>query len=386
MSDWFLSVRPILGQYVASVLHDTIAGYCDGLGGEFSWRRAQGALVVAVLPGYGQIAAGDVNGLVRVLCAASGRCLQRLYGHAERIVALAVTPEGYLASGCAGGAVSAWDLRRGRCVRRLGADRGDTGRGAEIRAMVPCRRGLAVARGADVIVWRPGAGACDRLGQHGVGTYALAAHPSGSLFSGGGDGAIIEWDAAGRQVRTHAAHAGRVCELVAYKQHLVSAGWDELYCVWDLCGNMLAALQNRGMWGGAVTLYDVGPERSFDAWGAGCVSLADHAMACAPGAAQDIVSHRRVLGDHVYDHVAIPGMADTHLFSVSHLRDCVVDILRLPDGRVVQSYERGGVAICDLGQTDALLIAKHHSMVNALAWAPGGWLVSASSAQVCVHT
>ena len=73
---------------------------------------------LAVLPD-GKLASGSWDKTVRVWDAASGACLLTLASHTNSVSALAVLPDGKLASGSWDGTVRVWDPASGECLLTL---------------------------------------------------------------------------------------------------------------------------------------------------------------------------------------------------------------------------------------------------------------------------
>ena len=89
---------------------DIVAGYGNGLEGT-CWLTLAGhtsnVRALAVLPD-GKLASGSDDKTVRVWDAASGACLLTLAGHTRAVNALAALPDGKLASGSADKTVHVW--------------------------------------------------------------------------------------------------------------------------------------------------------------------------------------------------------------------------------------------------------------------------------------
>ena len=104
---------------------DIVAEYGNGL----EWLRTLGGhpnsvTALAVLPD-GKLASGSRDEMVHVWDAASGACLLTLAGHTDSVFALAVLPDGKLASGSNDNTVRVWDAASGACLLTLAGHTSD---------------------------------------------------------------------------------------------------------------------------------------------------------------------------------------------------------------------------------------------------------------------
>jgi WD40 repeat protein len=78
---------------------------------------------LAVLPD-GRLASGAGDHTVKLWNVASGECERTLVSHGGRVMALAVLPDGRLTSGAQDGTIKLWNLASGECERTLEGHRG----------------------------------------------------------------------------------------------------------------------------------------------------------------------------------------------------------------------------------------------------------------------
>ncbi|MCP4246837.1 MAG: hypothetical protein GY778_07290, partial [bacterium] len=138
--------------------------------------------------------------------------IARLEDHAEGTWALAVLPDGCLASGSSDGAVRMWNVVSGTEVARLEAHGGFV----MALAVLPDGRLASGSEDGTIRLWNSTSGAetaC--LEGHHITVDALAMLPDGRLASGYGDGTIRLWDPV-TEVETARleGHVGRIEALV----------------------------------------------------------------------------------------------------------------------------------------------------------------------------
>jgi len=150
-----------------------------------------GVKAVAALAN-GRLAAGCVDGRVRVVDVDAGAVVTTLRGHRGGVTVLTVLPDGMLASGSRDASVRVWDVGVGESVATL------VGHTDEVRMLAVLADGrlASVASGDNgVRLWDVGARACVcALTWHTGFVEALAALPDGRLVTAFHDGTLGLWD------------------------------------------------------------------------------------------------------------------------------------------------------------------------------------------------
>jgi cytochrome c len=177
--------------------------------------------------------------LAALLLAPFAARAQDLAGHGGPVRALAVLPDGGLASAGFDHSVILWDPAAGRArhVTRW--------HGGAVNALAALPGGGVASAGEDgrVAVWPPGGGAAEParvLEGHAAPVAALAAGPNGALASAGWDGTVRVWAADG-SARVLEGHTGPVNGLAWGAAGLVSAGYDGTVRLWDAAGGRVLA-------------------------------------------------------------------------------------------------------------------------------------------------
>ena len=186
---------------------------------------------LAVLPD-GRLASGSYDTTVRLWDPATGAETARLEGHTDAVRALAVLPDGRLASGSRDATVRLWDPATGVETARL------EGHTDAVRALAVLPDGR-LASGSDdntVRLWDPATGAeTARLEGHTDAVRALAVLPDGRLASGSADTTVRLWDpATGAGTARLEGHTKSVQALALLPDgRLASGSWDTTVRLWD---------------------------------------------------------------------------------------------------------------------------------------------------------
>jgi hypothetical protein len=147
---------------------------------------------LAVLPD-GRLASGADDHTIKLWDPASGQLQATLEGHSRGVRALAVLPDGRLASGANDGTIKLWDPASGQLQATL------EGHSDWVRALAVLPGGRLASGGDDrtIKLWDPASGQLQAtLEGHSGSVNALAVLPGGRLASGAFDGTIKLWDPA----------------------------------------------------------------------------------------------------------------------------------------------------------------------------------------------
>jgi WD40 repeat protein len=230
-------------------LWDPASGACSatlkGHAGEvdLAMLLAGGVSALAVLPdGRLASASGSGVGTIKLWDPASGACSATLGGHAGAVQALAMLPDGRLASGSGDRTIKLWDPASGACSATLENHAGEVdlamliAGGVSALAVLPDGRLASGSGDRTIKLWDPASGACSATLENHAGNRvnALAVLPDGRLASGT-FGAIKLWDPASDACSaTLENHAGAVVALAKLPDgRLASGSDDQTIKLWD---------------------------------------------------------------------------------------------------------------------------------------------------------
>ncbi|WP_239153103.1 NB-ARC domain-containing protein, partial [Virgisporangium aurantiacum] len=357
--------------------------------------HADRVTAVAVAPDGSWIATGG-DTTVRIWDPDTGDCLHTLTGHASNITALKAAADGrWLASSSADHTVRVWDPTTGACRHIL------TGHAGPVTAVTAPTTGEWIASASHdwtVRVWDPVSGACRMVlaGHAGRLTALVTDSTGGWIASGGQDHTIRVWDTTTGECRiVHNGHTNWIATLAVAPdtRWIASAGGDSTVRIWDpLTGASIHTLAGHI---GIVCACVTDPTGSW-------LATASHDSTVRIWDT-DTGACRHVLTGHtgwVVAATAIPGPTP-RLATAGH--DRTVRIWNLIDGRCEATYTGhtdriAGLAAAPHGRwlvttaddrsartwdpsTPAPTVdaAHHKSRITALACHPAGdWLASAS--------
>jgi WD40 repeat protein len=225
----------------------TLAGHTDRV------------LGVALTPDGRRAVSASYDGTLRVWDLESGQSVNTLEGHTHWVWGVTLTPDGRRAvSACEDCMLRVWDLKSGRSVGTL---EGHT-RGVRGVAVTPDgRRAVSASYDRTLRVWDLESGQCvNTLEGHTREVRGVAVAPGGCrAVSASADGTLRVWDLkSGQCVNTLEGHTGWVLgvALTPDGRRAVSASADRTLRVWDLkSGQCVNTLEGHNDWvrGVAVT-------------------------------------------------------------------------------------------------------------------------------------
>ncbi len=351
------------------------------LEGHTDWVTA-----LAVLPD-GRLASGSSDTTVRLWDPATGAETTCLEGHTDWVTALAVLPDGHLASGSNDGTVRLWNPATGAEIARL------EGHAGAVRALAVLQDGRLASGSFDTTVrlWDPATGAeTARLKGHTRRMRALAVLQDGRLASGADDKTVRLWDpATGAEIARLGGHTSRVRALAVLQDGSLASGSDDRTVrLWDpATGAETTRLEGHI---GAVTALAVLPDgrlasgssdtttRLWDpATGTGTARLESHtgaitALAVLPDGR--LASGSSDTTARLWDPVTGTGTAhlEGHTDEVTALRV-------LPDGRLASGSNDTTVRLWDPATgAETARLEGHADWVRALAVLADGRLASGS--------
>jgi len=187
--------------------------------------------------------------LTSSLTPPGGPLLRTLRGHTDRVIAVALTPDGRRAvSGSMDNTLKVWDLKTGAALATLG---GHTSRVSAVAVTPDGTRAVSGSWDRTLKVWDLETGAeLATLNGHTGSVNAVALTPDGTrAVSGSDDETFKVWDLeTGAELATLSGHTSSVSAVAASPdgRRAVSGSWDRTLKVWDLeTGRELATLRGH---------------------------------------------------------------------------------------------------------------------------------------------
>jgi WD40 repeat protein len=351
-------LRPLTASLLASeALFRTFTGHGSGV------------IALAVLPD-GRLASGSFDATIKLWDPATGQLASTLEAHSE-VKALAMLPDGRLASGSFDATIKLWDPGTGQ----LDATLEGHSKSVDALAVLPDGRLASGSIDATIKLWDPGTGQLDAtLEGHSKSVDALAVLPDGRLASGSMDATIKLWDpGTGQLEATLEGHSKSVnaLEVLPYGR-LASVSLDQPPAV-ELNPAELAASLDRllpSSEGWAIELWD-------PATGICAATMEGHS---GPLNALAALPDGRLASGAGDNTIKLWDPASGQLTATLEGHSGPVYALAvLPDGRLASGAGDGTIKLWDpaSGQLQATL-EGHSKSVNALAVLPDGRLASGS--------
>jgi WD40 repeat protein len=174
-------------------------------------------------------------------------------GHTGGVGAMAMLPDGMLATGSGDNTVVLWEVKMARQVRRL------TGHSGEVNGVAALDGGQLASCSMDstIRIWVVQTGLLLRALACDSSVYGLLALPAGQLASSSRDTTVRVWDVeTGQQLRTLEGHTHPIYSLVTLPGGLIASGsGDKAVRIWNAATgqNLLTMSQAIGYHGSTVS-------------------------------------------------------------------------------------------------------------------------------------
>ncbi|SNT50121.1 WD40 repeat [Asanoa hainanensis] len=318
---------------------------------------------IAVAPD-GSLATGSFDKTVRIWDS-EGRLLDTLTGHADEVHAVAFAPDGRLATGSVDHTVKIW--HRDRSPQYTFG-----GQAGPVRSVAFAPDGRLASGSADCTVWIWGLhGELLRvLADHTDEVSSVAFAPDGRLAAGSADGTVRVWDLDGEPLHTLSGHADDVGSVAfAPDGRLATGSDDHTVKLWDRDGRLLDTISGHQ---GAVTSV------AFASDGRLATGSYDHTLRIwAPDGRELRVftGHPPAEGE-VATRTRRPPRAGQ--IAVIKSSSFVVAVAFAADGRLAIS-DRDTVRIWDVDGSLLHTLTGQSATVRSMAFAPGGRLATGSA-------
>jgi WD40 repeat protein len=193
-------------------------------------------MALATLPDGSLASGGLKKSIIKVWDVDNGQCLQTFQGHNQVISDLTVLTDGHLVSCSWDSTSKLWDINTGECLQSFTGHK----EGYFVHSVIGLANEHFASASMDhtIKLWNVGNGKClQTLNGHDSSVEILTVLTDGSLASGGLDGVIKIWDIkSGKCVRTiGGGHNSSIRGLQGLTSgHLVSGSSDKTIKVWDV--------------------------------------------------------------------------------------------------------------------------------------------------------